>query len=61
MRCEDHYEAKNVVRLAGVNLMPSEDPARATPEHRVDRCRECDVELGAGYLCDDCDTVEGWP
>jgi len=24
-------------------------------------CRECDIELGAGYLCDDCDTVEGWP
>jgi hypothetical protein len=21
-------------------------------------CRECGTELGAGYLCDDCDTVE---
>jgi len=21
------------------------------------RCRECNAELGAGYLCDDCDTV----
>lgn len=27
---------------------------------RVDRCRECGTELGAGYLCDGCDTVEGW-
>lgn len=25
-----------------------------------DRCRECGVELGAGYLCDECDTVVGW-
>ena len=24
-------------------------------------CRECGIDLGAGYLCDDCDTVEGWP
>lgn len=24
-------------------------------------CRVCGVELGAGYLCDDCDIVEGWP
>lgn len=23
-------------------------------------CRECGTYLGAGYLCDDCDTVEGW-
>jgi hypothetical protein len=23
-------------------------------------CRECGKALGAGYLCDDCDTVEGW-
>jgi len=23
-------------------------------------CRECGTRLGAGYLCDDCDTVEGW-
>ena len=23
-------------------------------------CRECHKELGAGYLCDNCDTVEGW-
>lgn len=22
------------------------------------QCRECGVELGAGYLCDDCDCVE---
>jgi len=22
------------------------------------KCRECGVPLGAGYLCDDCDTVE---
>jgi len=21
-------------------------------------CRKCGVELGAGYLCDECDTVE---
>lgn len=27
---------------------------------RVDRCRGCGAELGAGYLCDGCDTVEGW-
>jgi len=26
-----------------------------------DECRECGTDLGAGYLCDDCDTVEGWP
>ena len=24
----------------------------------VDRCRKCGTALGAGYLCDDCDTVE---
>lgn len=23
-----------------------------------DVCRECGKGLGAGYLCDDCDTVE---
>jgi len=22
------------------------------------RCRECGERLGAGYLCDDCDTLE---
>ncbi len=27
-------------------------------DHRTDHCRECGVELGAGYLCDDCDRVE---
>jgi len=26
----------------------------------TDHCRECGQGLGAGYLCDDCDTVEGW-
>ena len=26
-----------------------------------DECRECGKDLGAGYLCDDCDTVDGWP
>jgi len=24
------------------------------------KCRECGTDLGAGYLCDYCDTVEGW-
>lgn len=24
-------------------------------------CRDCGKALGAGYLCDDCDTVDGWP
>lgn len=28
------------------------------PDHRVSQCRECGVELGAGYLCNRCDTVE---
>ena len=27
----------------------------------MSECRECGVELPVGYLCDDCDTVEGWP
>jgi hypothetical protein len=31
----------------------------ATRSH-PDRCRECGRRLGCGYLCDDCDTVEGW-
>lgn len=26
----------------------------------TDRCHECGRDLGAGYLCDDCDRVEGW-
>ena len=26
-----------------------------------DTCRECGVKLGSGYLCDDCDSVIGWP
>lgn len=30
-------------------------------ETGIDRCWECGAVLGAGYLCDDCDTVEGWP
>jgi hypothetical protein len=25
-----------------------------------DTCNKCGKWLGAGYLCDDCDTVEGW-
>ncbi|OAQ52139.1 hypothetical protein HTG_14240 [Natrinema mahii] len=25
---------------------------------QTDRCRECGRNLGAGYLCDDCDAVE---
>jgi len=27
-------------------------------EKVTDRCRECGRELGAGYLCDGCDTIE---
>jgi len=27
----------------------------------MNECRVCGTDLGAGYLCDDCDTVEGWP
>ena len=30
-------------------------------QHNPDECRECGRPLGAGYLCDDCDTVAGWP
>ncbi len=26
--------------------------------NKESRCRECGEGLGAGYLCDDCDTVE---
>lgn len=29
-------------------------------EAAEDTCRECGINLGAGYLCDDCDEVEGW-
>lgn len=32
-----------------------DDPVEAYHE---DRCRECGRDLGAGYLCDDCDTVD---
>lgn len=35
-----------------------ESPSAST--ERSGECRECGRELGAGYLCDDCDTVEGW-
>jgi len=31
---------------------------RLNPQVRsVDKCRECGKQLGAGYLCDECDTV----
>lgn len=33
---------------------------RPTTNHQEDRCRDCGTRLGAGYLCDDCDTVEVW-
>lgn len=33
----------------------------ATSDDDTDaECRECGIDLGAGYLCDDCDTVDGW-
>lgn len=38
----------------------------SVPTHRLGEqgdctgahCRECGVKLGAGYLCDECDTIE---
>jgi len=24
------------------------------------QCQECGAELASGYLCDECDTVDGW-
>ena len=30
-------------------------------DNKASECRECGTELGAGYLCDGCDTVDGWP
>lgn len=30
----------------------------ATSNETEAECRECGTALGAGYLCDDCDTVE---
>jgi len=24
-------------------------------------CTKCGAEIGSGYLCDECDTVGGWP
>ena len=36
-------------------------PACRRKRAEGDTCRECGCDLGAGYLCDDCDTVEGWP
>lgn len=29
-----------------------------TERDDLDKCRECGIELGAGYLCDDCDTID---
>jgi hypothetical protein len=28
------------------------------PNNTPDECRVCGKDLGAGYLCDDCDTLE---
>ena len=27
----------------------------------TDKCKACGIKLDCGYLCDDCDIVEGWP
>lgn len=35
--------------------------ADGSGEPGVGCCRVCGKEVGAGYLCSDCDTVEGWP
>ena len=34
--------------------------AKELADYEPGTCRECGCDLGAGYLCDDCDTVEGW-
>jgi len=31
---------------------------RLPDERLTARCKECGDEIGAGYLCDECDTVE---
>jgi hypothetical protein len=42
---------------SGAEKLP-EDRLEPQPQVRsVDRCQECGVKLGAGYLCDECDTV----
>jgi len=44
-------------RKSGAEKVP-EDRLKPQPQVRsVDKCRECGVTLGAGYLCDDCDEV----
>jgi len=55
--------------LRGNKLMTdfAQEARSVVPETRLgeqgepihdERCRECHTSLGAGYLCDECDTVE---
>ena len=46
------------IRNAGSDNVPDTRLGGQGEPVPVDRCRECGVELGAGYLCDDCDRVE---
>jgi len=55
-QCERLYTDKSDPYQASQDWSAYRSAADAPTE-----CRECGTDLGAGYLCDDCDTAEGWP